>query len=542
MEYKTDVVLDLEGNAVSGATVLILKADGVTPATIYNAAGALITNPVQTDSKGAFGLAVANGKYYAQVSVSGPVLAKYGPVTFFDPAELIVTQQRTGNFYSHAGARINRLNDRVFIGRAVDNDGAMPNVTKDWLTDFQIAAGLGNGSIVSAQHAVLTDTNNQAAVATLSGAQTLAFINEGASCIGNSTYVVHNSATLGAYAWGFYAEAHKTGNATGAVYGAEFNTRTLFSTISPDPYQQGEVVGLQLASGAGLSATGQFDASAAIQIEDNPVKWKKGIVFGAGAITGTDGLTGTGIAIALAKGHHAEWYSAAGVPRARIGSTAAADSVALDFADGKLVARTLAGATLFELSNAGRISIGGAPTVGRTVEATKAVTGSAIGIGFRSAGQAQSDVTSEYRLYATSASTQAATFTLTSLSHYNAAQGAFGAGSAVTEQHGFYAAATLTGAVSNFAFRSDLPAGTGRWAFYNGGGANSAYAGNSKFGATTAPTAKVDIAAGTAAAGTAPLKLAAGVNLTTPETGTFEFDGTNLYFTVGGVRKTVTLV
>ena len=60
-------------------------------------------------------------------------------------------------------------------------------------------------------------------------------------------------------------------------------------------------------------------------------------------------------------------------------------------------------------------------------------------------------------------------------------------------------------------------------------------------GGTTAPTAKLHLSAGTATAGTAPLKLTAGTNLTTPENGAFEFDGTNLYFTVGGVRKTVTL-
>ena len=33
-----------------------------------------------------------------------------------------------------------------------------------------------------------------------------------------------------------------------------------------------------------------------------------------------------------------------------------------------------------------------------------------------------------------------------------------------------------------------------------------------------------------------------GTNLTTPENGAMEFDGTNLYFTVGGVRKTIQLL
>lgn len=56
------------------------------------------------------------------------------------------------------------------------------------------------------------------------------------------------------------------------------------------------------------------------------------------------------------------------------------------------------------------------------------------------------------------------------------------------------------------------------------------------------PTAVLHLKAGTTAASSAPLKLTAGTNMTTPENGAFEFDGTNLYFTVGGVRKTVTLV
>ena len=56
--------------------------------------------------------------------------------------------------------------------------------------------------------------------------------------------------------------------------------------------------------------------------------------------------------------------------------------------------------------------------------------------------------------------------------------------------------------------------------------------GNVGIGQTT-PTASLHLKAGTATAGTAPIKLTAGTNMTTPENGTFEFDGTNLYFTVG---------
>ena len=53
-------------------------------------------------------------------------------------------------------------------------------------------------------------------------------------------------------------------------------------------------------------------------------------------------------------------------------------------------------------------------------------------------------------------------------------------------------------------------------------------------GATTnAKGALLRLGAGTAAANTAPLKFTAGTNLTTPENGTFEYDGSFLYFTIG---------
>ncbi len=55
----------------------------------------------------------------------------------------------------------------------------------------------------------------------------------------------------------------------------------------------------------------------------------------------------------------------------------------------------------------------------------------------------------------------------------------------------------------------------------------------------SAPTATLHLLAGTAAAGTAPLKLSSGVNLTTAETGAVEFDGTHFYGTAGTNRLTL---
>lgn len=55
--------------------------------------------------------------------------------------------------------------------------------------------------------------------------------------------------------------------------------------------------------------------------------------------------------------------------------------------------------------------------------------------------------------------------------------------------------------------------------------------GSSGFGATS-PTAKVHLGAGTATAGTAPLKFTSGTNLTTEEAGAVEYDGAALYATM----------
>ena len=60
---------------------------------------------------------------------------------------------------------------------------------------------------------------------------------------------------------------------------------------------------------------------------------------------------------------------------------------------------------------------------------------------------------------------------------------------------------------------------------------------NVKVGDSGAATAKVHIVAGTATAGTAPIKLTAGPYLTTPEEGTIEFDGSTLSFTNKAKRR-----
>jgi hypothetical protein len=53
---------------------------------------------------------------------------------------------------------------------------------------------------------------------------------------------------------------------------------------------------------------------------------------------------------------------------------------------------------------------------------------------------------------------------------------------------------------------------------------------------TTNPTARLHLAVGTSAAGTAPLKFTSGTAMTNPEDGAMEYDGGHLYFTIGSTR------
>lgn len=56
----------------------------------------------------------------------------------------------------------------------------------------------------------------------------------------------------------------------------------------------------------------------------------------------------------------------------------------------------------------------------------------------------------------------------------------------------------------------------------------------------TVPTARLHLPVGTASASTAPIKLTAGTVMTTPEIGAVEYDGTNLYITLGdAVRREI---
>ena len=88
----------------------------------------------------------------------------------------------------------------------------------------------------------------------------------------------------------------------------------------------------------------------------------------------------------------------------------------------------------------------------------------------------------------------------------------------------------------------NLTEATTSYAIHSSGGI-SVHAGNFYFGGTTTPTARIHLAAGTATAGTAPLKFTSGTSLTTAVAGTVEFTTDDLFFTIttGTARKAFVL-
>lgn len=113
--------------------------------------------------------------------------------------------------------------------------------------------------------------------------------------------------------WGGYFEANRDAGAD-TSYGIEIAVKNKGNNVENFPnlkFPGGSTIGLWLAGGGDPS---YYGASAnpctnAILIGKNGSAWNKGIVFTSDGITGTDGATGNGVAIAMAKGHVIQWFT-----------------------------------------------------------------------------------------------------------------------------------------------------------------------------------------------------------------------------------------
>ena len=137
---------------------------------------------------------------------------------------------------------------------------------------------------------------------------------------------------------------------------------------------------------------------------------------------------------------------------------------------------------------AGSLGIGATNLTGVNLFLSKTLTGSIDSYHINVNGIIQSDVTNSATYFRSGVSTATASFTLATLQHYIANQGAFGAGSSVTNQYGFVVANTLIGATNNYGFFGAIPAAANRWNLYMAGTAANYLAGSLAIGSTTIPT------------------------------------------------------
>lgn len=103
---------------------------------------------------------------------------------------------------------------------------------------------------------------------------------------------------------------------------------------------------------------------------------------------------------------------------------------------------------------------------------------------------------------------------------------------------------TINWSIENVPISGAIPSSSLRFNFdRNGTGYSNVFSllsgGNLGLGVLN-PTARLNLAAGTASANTSPLKFTAGTNLTASEAGAMEWNGTNLFLTTSGnVRQTI---
>lgn len=158
--------------------------------------------------------------------------------------------------------------------------------------------------------------------------------------------------------WGLYstvmrAPAGGGGAILGATHGMEIDVANMGATVPiwpSTPFAQGLTSGAWICSGgestepsAGGSPGAASVAIGIIRNDSQVVKtasFEKGIVFHNAAISGTDGATGVGTAIAFATGHSMHWFNNSNQLCAEIsasGRTFASTSWRMDFSDAGLL-------------------------------------------------------------------------------------------------------------------------------------------------------------------------------------------------------------
>jgi Pectate lyase superfamily protein len=184
-----------------------------------------------------------------------------------------------------------------------------------------------------------------------------------AANIGIAAFGLNDYVGGGAGVWGMYSTVLRQFGATGPTHGIEIDVANLGPQISlfpNDMFKAGQSEGVWVCAGGEHTNVGPvYTASCAIAIVRNDssatptANFDKGIVFHSKAIVGTDGATGQGVAIAMAKGHTIDWYNNSNQRVSRIVSATTTPSNAQEmvFSDfGTLFVQSSDSGTLFSVA------------------------------------------------------------------------------------------------------------------------------------------------------------------------------------------------
>lgn len=281
----------------------------------------------------------------------------------------VLNAEPTGMFFASAGARVHRVNDRLFLGAAVLNDGTTlgGGAGADW---FSAGTGVSAGMawVHFAAIVALTVPSGRVGFAAASRAsdvpvgygsrQTsipfvgIAIMDRGG---GGPPYWT----SYGGY---FEGRIEPISANTGTVIGIEIDAINFGSAAGPSQPSRLQTLGgataLWLAGGGDPANHRRAVAPAqlAIGIVDNGAGFETGIAFAATALAGTDGTTGFAPAIRMATRQFIDWWTPGGSPSfgvqtTFITSTATIAVASLQFQNGATLLVTPAGKISFAVGN-----------------------------------------------------------------------------------------------------------------------------------------------------------------------------------------------
>lgn len=293
---RTDVTLRSELSAPGGAGLVGGLAKPVTWSGF--AGGADSTGVASSDA--AFAAAegdvhIPEGNYNI---ASQPTIAANFDASGYAVLSPLINYCPSGAHPDKGDVRVRKYWGRQFFGAASNGNGQYDGTTTSgkgpgWAErDAQFAVASADGLIAIFGNSKSSDTPSYHA---------------SPSCMGVGGGIINDKA--GAFGWSLYGDVRREAGA-GGTFGLELAVKNRGDNVTRRAYTKSYgACGIWLAGGGDPSYQGAplYPSNFAIAIGKNGHTWNRGIVFDSDGITGTDGLTGTGIAMEFAKGHTLLW-------------------------------------------------------------------------------------------------------------------------------------------------------------------------------------------------------------------------------------------